>query len=195
MLAWCAWFIVALSLVVPAAPGRLVDAGGHKLHVNCSGKGGATVIIETGLGDFSFDWALVQQRVSTFARVCTYDRGGYAWSEPGPLPRTFAQLNFELRDRTRDALVTTRREDRFRSREKAGRRAPRRRPLKRRHRRRSTHLMTGCLDNCSSCTHGQQRNRGSRKTRTVSASGLPSTLRAGWLRHRKAASAQFHSSS
>lgn len=97
MLPLCAWFIVALSVVVPAAPGRLVDAGGHKLHMNCSGKGGATVVIETGLGDFSFDWVLVQQRVSTFARVCTYDRGGYAWSEPGPLPRTFAQLNFELR--------------------------------------------------------------------------------------------------
>jgi pimeloyl-ACP methyl ester carboxylesterase len=27
-----------------------------------------------------------------------YDRGGYAWSDPGPLPRTFPQLNLELRD-------------------------------------------------------------------------------------------------
>lgn len=29
-------------------------------------------------------------------RTCTYDRAGYAWSEPGPKPRTFDQLNLEL---------------------------------------------------------------------------------------------------
>ena len=40
--------------------------------------------------------------------------------------------------------------------------------------------MTGCLDNSSSCTHGQQRNRCSRKSRTVSASGLPSDF-ARWV--------------
>jgi pimeloyl-ACP methyl ester carboxylesterase len=66
--------------------------------VNCAGKGGPTVVVENGLGDFSFDWTLVQSQVSRFARICTYDRAGYAWSEPGPKPRTFAQLNLELRD-------------------------------------------------------------------------------------------------
>src|SRR4029077_10315412 len=29
---------------------------------------------------------------------CTYDRAGYAWSDPGPKPRTFAQINLELHD-------------------------------------------------------------------------------------------------
>src|ERR1700686_2826857 len=76
----------------PKPPGRLVDLGGHKLHVNCTGKGTPTVVIENGLGDFSFDWILVQGKVSSFSRVCTYDRAGYAWSDPGPQPRTFAQL-------------------------------------------------------------------------------------------------------
>ena len=80
------------------APGKLVDLGGHKLHVNCTGKGRPTVVIETGLGDFSFDWILVQNKVAESTRVCTYDRAGYAWSEPGPKPRTFAQINMELRD-------------------------------------------------------------------------------------------------
>ncbi len=79
-------------------PGKLVDLGGHKLHVYCTGRGEPTVVVENGLGDFSFDWALVQARVSRFARICTYDRGGYAWSDPGPKPRTFAQLNLELHD-------------------------------------------------------------------------------------------------
>jgi len=82
----------------PKPPGKLVDLGGHKLHINCTGKGVPTVIIENGLGDFSFDWVLVQGRVSSFTRVCTYDRAGYAWSDPGPQPRTFAQLNLELHD-------------------------------------------------------------------------------------------------
>jgi pimeloyl-ACP methyl ester carboxylesterase len=79
-------------------PGKLVEVGGHRLHVNCSGKGRPTVVVENGLGDFSFDWILVQSRVSRFTRVCTYDRAGYAWSDPGPKPRTFAQLNLELHD-------------------------------------------------------------------------------------------------
>ncbi len=56
------------------------------------------MVVENGLGDFSFDWMLVQNKVASFTRVCTYDRAGYAWSEPGPKPRTYAQINMELRD-------------------------------------------------------------------------------------------------
>jgi len=82
----------------PKPPGSLVDLGGHRLHINCAGKGSPTVVVENGLGDFSFDWFLVQPRVSAYTRICTYDRAGYAWSDPGPTPRTFAQLNLELRD-------------------------------------------------------------------------------------------------
>jgi pimeloyl-ACP methyl ester carboxylesterase len=82
----------------PASLGKLVDLGGHRLHVNCSGKGSPVVVVENGLGDFSFDWTLVQTRVSSFTRICTYDRAGYAWSDPGPKPRTFDQINLELRD-------------------------------------------------------------------------------------------------
>jgi len=97
------FYLVVCASAAPAAsepnpPGKLVDLGGHKLHVNCTGKGSPTVVIENGLGDFSFDWILVQNKVAAFTRVCTYDRAGYAWSEPGPKPRTFAQINMELRD-------------------------------------------------------------------------------------------------
>jgi len=82
----------------PKPIGKMVDLGGHRLHVNCSGTGSPVVVVENGLGDFSFDWILVQEKVAKFARICTYDRAGYAWSEPGPKPRTFAQLNLELHD-------------------------------------------------------------------------------------------------
>jgi len=90
--------VFASTAPEPQPPGALVDLGGHRLHVHCTGKGSPTVVVENGLGDFSFDWILVQSRVSRFTRICTYDRAGYAWSSPGPKPRTFAQLNLELRD-------------------------------------------------------------------------------------------------
>ena len=77
-------------------PGTLVDIGGQRLHVNCTGTGSPTVLLESGLGDVSVIWALVQPTVSTFTRVCSYDRGGYGWSDPGGRPRTFAQLPLEL---------------------------------------------------------------------------------------------------
>lgn len=80
----------------PLPPGILVDAGGHKLHLNIEGKGTPTVLLENGSGDFSFIWSLVQPGVAKFTKVVAYDRAGYAWSEPGPTPRTSRQICFEL---------------------------------------------------------------------------------------------------
>lgn len=82
----------------PAAPGKLFNIGGHSLHLNCTGHGSPTVVVEYGVGDFSTDWLLVQNEVGKFTRICTYDRAGYAWSEPGPLPRTYPQINLELHE-------------------------------------------------------------------------------------------------
>jgi len=89
-----------LTVAAPPPTGRLVDLGGHRLHVDCRGatRAAPTVVFENGLGDFSFDWDLVARDVGKSARVCAYDRAGYAWSDPGPKPRTFAQLNLELHD-------------------------------------------------------------------------------------------------
>lgn len=80
----------------PTPTGKLVDVGGRKLHINCTGKGSPTIVMEAGAGDFSFDWSLVQPKIAKFTRVCTYDRAGYAWSEPGPTPRTMQQVVYEL---------------------------------------------------------------------------------------------------
>lgn len=95
--------VVILSSVVSAKgqpgsspPGKLVDIGGYRLHLNCSGKGGPTVVLIPGAGDFSFDWSLVQPGVSGFTRVCSYDLAGFAWSDPGPIPRTMRQEAYEL---------------------------------------------------------------------------------------------------
>lgn len=77
-------------------PGNLVDVGGYHLHTNCSGEGKPTVVIDSGLGDFSLGWSLVQPEVAKFTRVCTYDRAGYGWSDLGPKPRTSQQIVREL---------------------------------------------------------------------------------------------------
>lgn len=82
----------------PEPIGEMVELGGHHIHVHCSGKGAPTVVIENGFEEYSFDWVLVQNEVEKLTRVCTYDRAGYAWSEPGPKPRTFAQINLELHE-------------------------------------------------------------------------------------------------
>lgn len=81
-------------------PGKLVDVGGWKLHLNCTGErtaGAPLVVLEPGIGDFSVEWSLVQPGVAKFARVCSYDRAGDGWSEMGPHPRTFKQIVYELR--------------------------------------------------------------------------------------------------
>jgi pimeloyl-ACP methyl ester carboxylesterase len=60
-------------------PGALVDVGGHKVHLYCTGSGGPTVVLLAGASSFSIDWALVQPKLSS--RACAFDRPGYAWSE------------------------------------------------------------------------------------------------------------------
>ena len=77
-------------------PGRLVDIGGHRLKLNCTGSGSPTVVLESGLGDVSIEWNPIQQEISKFSRVCSYDRAGYGGSDPGPMPRISAQIAKEL---------------------------------------------------------------------------------------------------
>jgi pimeloyl-ACP methyl ester carboxylesterase len=77
-------------------PGRLVDIGGRKLHLHCSGNGSPTVIFVGGAGAYALDWALVQPRIDTIARVCSYDRAGLGWSDPGPKDETVEQTIHDL---------------------------------------------------------------------------------------------------
>jgi pimeloyl-ACP methyl ester carboxylesterase len=72
---------LATLLFIAPPPGRLVDVGGYRVHIYCTGAGTPTVMI---IGGFSFNWGLVQPEVAKFTRVCTYDASGTAWSDPGP---------------------------------------------------------------------------------------------------------------
>jgi pimeloyl-ACP methyl ester carboxylesterase len=66
------------------APGRLIDVGGYRMHIDCVGQGSPTVILDSGLSDSSLSWFKVQPKVARFTRVCSYDRAGLGWSDESP---------------------------------------------------------------------------------------------------------------
>jgi pimeloyl-ACP methyl ester carboxylesterase len=78
-------------------PGKLVDIGGYRLHLHCTGEGSPTVVVEAGGGSFSLDWSLVQPEVAKFTRICTYDRSGFGWSDAGPKRGSAQRAVSELR--------------------------------------------------------------------------------------------------
>jgi pimeloyl-ACP methyl ester carboxylesterase len=81
---------------MPPPPGRLVDIGGYRLHLDCTGTGRPTIILEAGLGDPGLSWSEVQPALARSTRVCSYDRAGFGWSDAGPLPRDPTRETAEL---------------------------------------------------------------------------------------------------
>ena len=69
--------------------GRLVDVGGHRLHLHATGSAGdggargSAVVLESGVGVTSAGWAWVRPEIERFAQVVSYDRSGIGWSEEG----------------------------------------------------------------------------------------------------------------
>ena len=90
------WLATRKDLAATPPPGRLVDIGGYRLHLWCTGDGAPAVILDTGLGGSSADWGFVQPEVARFTRVCSYDRAGMGYSDPGPSPRTARRIASEL---------------------------------------------------------------------------------------------------
>lgn len=86
----------ARDATVYPPPGRLLDVGGYRLHLNCTGAGGPTVVLDYGLEGSYFDWYRVQPEVASFTRVCSYDRAGYGWSDDSPKPRVPSVMAEEL---------------------------------------------------------------------------------------------------
>ncbi len=76
--------------------GRRFDVGGYRMHIDCTGEGSPTVILESGLGDTYASWRKVQPQIAKFAHVCSYDRAGLGYSDSSPLPRTSKVIAGEL---------------------------------------------------------------------------------------------------
>ena len=70
--------------------GKLIDAGGRKVHLVCAGQGAPTVIFESSALSSSTEWEKLLPEVAKTRRACAYDRAGMGWSEPVPGARTAA---------------------------------------------------------------------------------------------------------
>jgi len=79
-----------------ARPHRLIDVGGRRLNLFCLGSGTPTVILDSGLGDDITAWRRVHAELARTTRVCAYDRAGYGFSDPGPMPRSASALSDDL---------------------------------------------------------------------------------------------------
>ena len=84
------------------AVGRRVYVHGRMMHLSCTGAGYPAVILEAPQTGLLATWAPVQDGISEFAQTCSYDRAGFGFSDPGPVPRTSARIAAELHD-----LLTT----------------------------------------------------------------------------------------
>jgi len=80
------------------APGETYLANGHKLHLNCTGSGSPTIVLDAGLGDDSLIWGRLQPVLSMTTQVCSYDRAGFGLSDPIPAPRDADHIAEELHD-------------------------------------------------------------------------------------------------
>ena len=77
-------------------PGQLVDIGGHRLHLSCTGSGSPTVVLEPGGGEMSAVLGWIEPAVAADTRVCVYDRAGRGWSEPADAPQDATQIATDL---------------------------------------------------------------------------------------------------
>jgi pimeloyl-ACP methyl ester carboxylesterase len=75
----------AATAVAQAGGGKMIDVGGHRLYIECTGSGGPAVILQPGLGASSSAWASIAPAVAATTTVCAYDRAGHGRSdEAGP---------------------------------------------------------------------------------------------------------------
>jgi pimeloyl-ACP methyl ester carboxylesterase len=77
-------------------PGQLIDVGGYRLHLSCTGSGSPTVVLEPGGGEMSSNLAWITPAVARDTRVCIYDRAGRGWSEPADTAQNGMQIATDL---------------------------------------------------------------------------------------------------
>ncbi len=76
--------------------GQLIDVGGHRLHLHCTGSGSPTVVLQPGGGDMSSAMGWIAPAVAAHTRVCVYDRAGRGWSEDSNATQDGAQIAIDL---------------------------------------------------------------------------------------------------
>ena len=97
--------MAATSLDPPPASGHVYLANGHRLYLNCVGSGSPTVVLFSGLGEWTPNWAWVQANVAATTRVCALDRAGEGWSGGNAVRQNGHQLAADLHALLRVAHV------------------------------------------------------------------------------------------
>jgi pimeloyl-ACP methyl ester carboxylesterase len=77
-------------------PGRIIDIGSSRLHLDQQGTGNPVVVLESGIASTSLAWALVQPQIAAFTRVISYDRAGLGWSAAYTPQRTVQEMVSQL---------------------------------------------------------------------------------------------------
>ena len=86
------------SLDAYAEPQRLVKLNTRRrLNLCVLGNGPATVVFAAGLAGFTGHWARVQPAIARRALTVAFDKAGFGFSDPGPLPRSAAATVADLR--------------------------------------------------------------------------------------------------
>jgi pimeloyl-ACP methyl ester carboxylesterase len=103
--------LVALPILVNAAekntaiiddvaytrPQQLVTIeSNRRLNIYCTGTGSPTVIFDSGLGDGTRAWGLIQPAIAEHTRACSYDRAGLGFSDPPTRPSTSTNVVDDL---------------------------------------------------------------------------------------------------
>jgi pimeloyl-ACP methyl ester carboxylesterase len=79
-----------------AMPGELIEVNGHSMHLNCTGSGSPTVVLQPGGGEMSSNMGWLAPRIAAETRVCVYDRPGRGWSEPVTNPQDATEIASDL---------------------------------------------------------------------------------------------------
>jgi pimeloyl-ACP methyl ester carboxylesterase len=72
-----------------------------KMHIYCTGiprNDTPTILLSHGGGSSYLTYFSMQQILSNFTQVCSFDRAGYGYSDVGPFPRSVAQSVAELHE-------------------------------------------------------------------------------------------------
>ena len=86
----------ATGRTAESAAGQMVDVGGHRLYIECTGSGSPTVVLQAGLGASSSSWAGIAPKVAASTTVCAYDRAGHGRSEEAAGPQDGIALATDL---------------------------------------------------------------------------------------------------
>ena len=88
--------IRSVDVGVVAMRGELVDVGPYRLHLECTGSRGPTVVLEPGAGASAATLGWIAPAVARDTRVCVYDRAGRGWSDAAASPPDGAQIATDL---------------------------------------------------------------------------------------------------